>query len=255
MSWYSGSQDTITSSSASSAARDDASMLATSTRSGIITPFGSLVEPLVYCRMTSRSGSCAGISRRSADGHVGGAGHDGVEPDGRRIARRRRVEVGQERVDQQQRGVAVDDAGARAVDERVERAHAHRQRQDHARQPGEPAALDGGDQLTRRGTEDGHVVAGHQAAGLERGADGAGLVVDLRPRDERVALGRGDGRADEAHPVGAVGGGDEPLDDPGAGPRQGQQRRAFWHASTLTRPRAAESGRSRHQGILVGSQR
>ena len=45
-------------------------MLAASTRSGIITPFGSLVEPLVYCRMTSRSGSCAGISSRSPLGAV-----------------------------------------------------------------------------------------------------------------------------------------------------------------------------------------
>jgi hypothetical protein len=40
-------------------------MLAASTRSGIITPFGSLVDPLVYCKMTSRSGSSAGISSRS----------------------------------------------------------------------------------------------------------------------------------------------------------------------------------------------
>ena len=37
-----------------------------STRSGIITPFGSLVEPLVYCRITSRSGSGGGISIASA---------------------------------------------------------------------------------------------------------------------------------------------------------------------------------------------
>ena len=36
-------------------------MLAHKTRSGIITPFGSLVEPDVYCRMTSRSGSSGGI--------------------------------------------------------------------------------------------------------------------------------------------------------------------------------------------------
>ena len=39
-----------------------ASRFAPNTRSGIITPFGSLVEPLVYWRMTSRSGSGAGIS-------------------------------------------------------------------------------------------------------------------------------------------------------------------------------------------------
>ncbi len=51
-----------------------ASMFADSTRSGIITPFGSLVEPLVYCRMTSRSGSGAGTSRRSPLGHPGAPG-------------------------------------------------------------------------------------------------------------------------------------------------------------------------------------
>jgi hypothetical protein len=40
-------------------------MLARSTRSGIITPLGSLVEPLVYCRITRRSGSYSGSSSRS----------------------------------------------------------------------------------------------------------------------------------------------------------------------------------------------
>ena len=40
-------------------------MFAASTRSGIITPLGSLVDPLVYCRMTRRSESFAGISSRS----------------------------------------------------------------------------------------------------------------------------------------------------------------------------------------------
>ena len=68
MSWYSGSHETITSSTHIPPAWHEASRLAVSTRSGIITPFGSLVEPLVYCRMTRRSGSCAGISKRSAPG-------------------------------------------------------------------------------------------------------------------------------------------------------------------------------------------
>ena len=49
-------------------------MFAVSTRSGIITPFGSLVDPLVYCRITSRSGSGCGISRRSPDGTLGAPG-------------------------------------------------------------------------------------------------------------------------------------------------------------------------------------
>ena len=70
-----------------------------------------------------------------------------------------------------------------------------------------------GDQLARGRPEDGHVVAGHQAARLQRGADDAGLVVDLAPRDERISRGRGDRRADEAHPGGPVGGGDDAIDD------------------------------------------
>src|SRR4029079_1734195 len=70
MSWYSGSHDTITSWSPISAARQQASMFAASTRSGIITPLGSLVDPLVYCRITKRSGSCEGISNRSPLGAV-----------------------------------------------------------------------------------------------------------------------------------------------------------------------------------------
>ncbi len=45
-----------------------------STRSGIMTPLGSLVEPLVYCRMTNRSGSGGGISSRSPDGTLGDPG-------------------------------------------------------------------------------------------------------------------------------------------------------------------------------------
>ena len=69
MSWYSGSHDTRTSCSGTmSPPSQQASTLAVSTRSGIITPFGSLVEPLVYCRITRRSGSGAGTSSRSPDG-------------------------------------------------------------------------------------------------------------------------------------------------------------------------------------------
>ena len=49
------------------------------------------------------------------------------------------------------------------------------------------------------GPEDGDVVARHDAAGLQGGADRSGLVVQLRPRDRRVAAAAGtDGRTDEA---------------------------------------------------------
>ena len=74
MSWYSGSHDTMTSPVASTAASQQASMLAQSTRSGIITPFGSLVDPLVYCRITRRSGSGDGSSSASPVGTFGAPG-------------------------------------------------------------------------------------------------------------------------------------------------------------------------------------
>ncbi len=186
-------------------------MLAPSTRSGIITPFGSLVEPLVYCRMTSRSGSGDGSSSASPDGRPGPAMSVGHRLD-RWVAGRRFVERGELVVDQHELGVAVADAGARRLDEHLERAHPHRQRQHHARQAGEPAALDDGDQRAAGRTEDRHVVAGRQAARLERRADGAGLVVQLAPGDVRLALGS-DRTAHEPHAGGTVGGGDEAIDD------------------------------------------
>ena len=43
----------------------------------------------------------------------------------------------------------------------------------------------GGDQAAARRAEDRHVVAGAETAGLEGGADGPGLVVELAPRHER----------------------------------------------------------------------
>ena len=61
----------MTSFVSSSAAAQLASTFAVKTRSGIITPFGSEVEPLVYCKITNRSGSLAGNSKRSPDGLPG----------------------------------------------------------------------------------------------------------------------------------------------------------------------------------------
>ena len=69
------------------AASQQASTFAVSTRSGIITPFGSLVDPLVYCRMTSRSGSGAGHleavaarARRARPGSTAPIGSIGGSP-------------------------------------------------------------------------------------------------------------------------------------------------------------------------------
>ena len=166
-----------------------------STRSGIITPFGSLVEPLVYCRITSRSGSGGGDLDRI--GAAVAAAHDGGHRHERRVARRRLVERGQQIVDQHDLCPPMTDAGAGRLDEHLERAHAHRQRQHHARRADQPAALDDRDQRPARRPEDGDVVARHDAARLQRGADGSGLVVQLRPRDRRVAVRGDDGRTDE----------------------------------------------------------
>ena len=167
-----------------SAAAAIASMFADRTRSGIITPFGSLVEPLVYCRMTSRSGSAAASRRHRRVGTFGAPGRTARQRLRRRVARRRlRRRRAKSVVDEQQLGVAVADARPCRGDELVERAHAHRQRQHHRGQPGQPAAADGGDQRPARRPEHGDVVARDQAARLQGGGDGACLVVDLPPRD------------------------------------------------------------------------
>ena len=90
MSWYSGSQETRTSRAGTmSPPSQQASTFADSTRSGIITPFGSLVEPLVYCRMTRRSGSGAGTSQAVAARDAGGTGQHGADRLDRRVARGR----------------------------------------------------------------------------------------------------------------------------------------------------------------------
>ena len=159
-----------------------ASRLAPSTRSGIITPFGSLVEPLVYCRMTSRSGSGAGISSALGAGAARAGQHDveRARSAGRR-APARRTAASWSSISRSLASPWRMRARVR-LDELLERAHAHRQRQHHRRRAGQPAALDGGDQRPAGRAEDGHVVAGRDAPGLEGGADGPGLVVELRPR-------------------------------------------------------------------------
>ncbi len=69
MSWYSGSHEMATSWAGSIwPASKMASRFEPSTRSGSMTPLGSDVDPLVYCRITSRSGSGSGISMRSGPG-------------------------------------------------------------------------------------------------------------------------------------------------------------------------------------------
>jgi hypothetical protein len=57
------------------------------------------------------------------------------------------------------------------------------------------------------------VVARHQAAGLQRGGNDTGFVVQLCPGDERIAFGRQHAVAHEPNPGALLGGGDQASDD------------------------------------------
>ncbi len=224
MSWYSGSHDTITSSDVIEPAWQHASMLADSTRSGIITPFGSLVEPLVYCRITSRSGSGVGSSRASPDGSQRAPGSTALIDSIGGVALDRLVERGELVIDQQQLGVAVLHTGAGRQHELLERPHPHRQRQHHRRRTGQPAAAHDRDQRPARGPEDRHVVAGDQPARLQCRADDPRLVVDLPPRDVHRQSTLGDGGADEPDAGRPIGGRLQALDRGGGHRIEGSGR-------------------------------
>ena len=58
----------------------------------------------------------------------------------------------------------------------------HRQREHDQGRAAQPDRLDRGDQRPGGGAEQGDVVAGLDAAGLEVGGHGLGLVVELPPR-------------------------------------------------------------------------
>ncbi len=170
-------------------------MFADSTRSGIITPLGSLVDPLVYCRITRRSGSWSGRSQRSLDGTFGAPGQHGTHRLDRRIAGDGFVERGELVVDQHQLGVAVADPGTRRVDELVERAHPHREREHHRRDAGQPATAHDRHQLPagrarapRRGRR---AAAPWPAAPQRRSAPRRGSDATTRGPDRR---GRRSGR-------------------------------------------------------------
>ena len=179
MSWYSGSHDTMTSSSASSAvACSIASRFAQRTRSGSITPFGSLVEPLVYCRIASRSGSSPTASNSSGPGRPRPGIRAGSSTD-RRIARRpvRRTARGRGRSAATRRRRC---GCGRGSDRRTPRASpsasAAAARPRRARQP---ARLDGGDERAAGRPEDRHVV--------DRGRSRAPACRPRRPGPRRGA--------------------------------------------------------------------
>ena len=218
MSWYSGSHDTITSSStSSSAAIAIASRLAQIVRFGSITPLGSAVDPLVNCSTASRSGSSAGRSkslgrmpsRRDVVEQV-------VEQHHRRIARSRLDERREVGVDHDERRCRRARIRARvcATNSSIEPSRIGSGSTTSVG-AAQPDRLDGGDQRAGGRAEQGDVAAGMHPPPLQRGGQLPGLVVepadghpigvvagherdravDLRPRasirDARVSLGAG----------------------------------------------------------------
>jgi hypothetical protein len=146
-----------------------------------------------------------------AAGDVGRSGHDALHRQGRRIALDGGVERCELVVDQDELGVTVADPGAGRVDEHLERAHPHRQRQHHRREARHPAPAHDRHQVAAGRTEDRDVIAGNEAARLERGADGTCIVVDLTPADlDRAVVGHR--RTDEGDRGVGVGGAFEPDD-------------------------------------------
>ena len=112
-----------------------------------------------------------------------------VEPQHRRVTRFRFDEGGQLGIDQEQGGVGLEQAGTRLPDELLDRREPHRQREHHERGAGEPGCLDGGDERARGRPEDRNVRVRAHAEGLELGGHGAGLVVQLAPRDVHDGVG------------------------------------------------------------------
>ena len=99
------------------------------------------------------------------------------------IACRRHVEVGEQVVNQHDFRIAVTDSRPGILDEDVQRTHPHRQRQDHRRQPGQPAPSDDRHEFAAGRTKNRHMISRHQTPGLQRGADNTCFVVDLIPAD------------------------------------------------------------------------
>ena len=136
------------------------------------------------------------------------------------ITRPRLVERRELVVDQHELGVAVADARPGRGDEALQRTHAHRKREHHGRHSGHPAATHDGDQCSAGRAEDGDMVTGHQAAGLQCRADGPRLVMELAPGDVAGSAIDRHRRADEAHARSGVGRRLQP------GRRRGRQRPA-----------------------------
>ena len=178
-----------------------ASMLATTQRSGSITPFGSAVDPLVNCRI----GQTVGIVGR----RVQLAGARRARPRrrarraGRAAASRGRRDRGTARGRASTTTTAASALAMRVpglVDELLDRPEAHRQRQGDDGRRREPDRLDRGDQRARRRPEDrtctpGPTPRAWSAAAMPRASSWSWRPLDPVGR-RRVAGGRaheGDG--------------------------------------------------------------
>ncbi len=138
---------------------------------------------LVYCRMTSRSGSSGGSSARRPTGRPArpGAptpiGSIGGSPGAGLVERRRADRRSSTSLASPWRMRArVPSMNASSEPIRIGRGSTM------MAMPANQQPLDDRDQLAARRPEDRDVIAGHEPSRLQRGADGAGLVVDLRPR-------------------------------------------------------------------------
>ena len=155
-------------------------------------------------------GQGVGVRRRGFEvaGRAPARGPGGlVESDEGGIPGRRVEEGGQIGVDEDQGGVRALDPRPGLGDELLHRPQPHRQGQHHRGRPRQPGGLDGGDELSRGGAQEGDVPARPYPPGLQDGGHGAGLLVELGP-GEHVGLARtheGDGPAPpggDLHPGG-----------------------------------------------------
>ncbi len=74
------------------------------------------------------------------------------------------------------------------LDELIECTHAHRQGHGHQGRPSDPHGLDGGDQGSSGGAEQGNVVPRLHTPGLKASRCGPGLHMQVGPRDCLVLI-------------------------------------------------------------------
>ena len=180
-----------------------ASMFAVTHRCGSITPLGSAVLPLVNCRIASDSGSTVGAAKRAGVADQLVEHRDGESrrarsrrAEGRRARSRRRRSRTRRRVASTNSSIEPSRIGSGSIATVAPVSHVAWIAVTSARDVGPSSPT---------------VDAGPGAAGLERGGHGAGLVVELGPRDGLGRVGGTVGGAgDEGDGAAPVGGRGEP---------------------------------------------